>query len=118
MTRQQEWALRAQEQVRSLRGGQHAKKHKTFGMKMPGLIQQSGLVQALVFVQTRVKDDGPAFTNALASVYGARNGQTLIDRSRSAPLPTYLALTRDLIEVATWVRRFVQIELRDVEGEG
>ncbi len=118
MTRQQEWALRAQQQVRDLAATPQRKKHKTFGMKMPGLIQQSGLVQALVFVQTRTGEGGPDFVDALATVYGVANGNALVTASRTADLAQYLALTRDVSEVAIWVRRFVQIEMGDLEAEG
>lgn len=116
MTRQQQWALRSHELVLALKERPDKAKQKTFGMKMPGLIQQSGLIQALVFVQTRGVD-GQVFVNALATVYGAPDGTQLLTNAQRAPLPAYLALSRDMLDVSAWMRRFVQIEMKDVKED-
>ncbi len=120
MTRQQQWATRAHEKVIELAHNQDRAKLKTLGMKMPGLIQQSGLIQALVFVQTRRSGErlfGEFFVDAVASVYGSESGRQLIDVTQKALLPEYLAMSRDIIEVSTWIRRFVQIEMKDIKEE-
>lgn len=115
MTRQQQWALRAHDQVKMLRDAPGRAKFKTFGLKAPNLIRQSGLVQALVFLQSRHGQEGEAFVEALAKVHGAENAAALSDAAKMCSLPEYLALSRDLLEVSTWVRRFVQIEMADID---
>jgi CRISPR-associated protein Cmr5 len=94
-------------------------KYKTFSLKMPSLIQTSGLIQALVFVESRGAD-GKAFCDDLAAVYSSTGGKalshkTLREKAQIEPLQGYLALTADMIHVAIWFRRFAQIEFKDVD---
>jgi|LSQX01.2.fsa_nt_gb CRISPR-associated protein Cmr5 len=114
MTRQQQWAIRAHQQVLQLKTKSEKGKHKTYAMKLPGLIHQSGLVQTLAFLRTR-EAGGRDFVDAVASVYGARSGDVLVQRVQNAALPEYLAMSRDVVSVAEWIRRFVQIEMQDID---
>jgi CRISPR/Cas system CMR-associated protein Cmr5 small subunit len=111
-TRQQRWSRGALERVILHKGKADEAKFKTLCMKMPGLIKQAGLVQALVFMQSREKELGKGFVNDLAGVLG---DQKLLATAQAAELPTYLALTNDASQVAIWFRRFAQIEL---SGDG
>lgn len=116
-TRQQRWSLAAHKAVKSFRGDTDASKLKPLCMKAPALIQRSGAVQAVAFLQSR-KHVGDKFTDALAGVLTpGEKGQNLLERAQNMDLPEYLALTRDLLEVAAWFRRFAQVELGDVEEE-
>ena len=123
MTRQQKWSLKAFEKVSAVKDG-HRKadkaKYKTFSLKMPSLIQTSGLIQALVFIESRGGDDGKAFCDDLAAVYSSAGGKSLDRESlrkqaQEAGLQDYLALTENMIHVAIWFRRFAQIELQAEE---
>jgi len=118
MTRQQDWARRAHKLVHNRAKGtkDERAKYKTHCMKLPTLLQQSGLIQALVFLRTR-ENPGPAFCDEIAVVYGRSelsDGAALVSRAENAPLPEYLALSRDIADVSVWFRRFAQIELADV----
>ena len=122
MTRQQKWSLKAFEMVSSVKSD-HRKvdkaKYKTFSLKMPSLIQTSGLIQALVFIESR-GGDGKAFCDDLAAVYSSAGGKSLDRESlrkqaQEAGLQDYLALTENMIHVAVWFRRFAQIEFKDVD---
>ncbi len=125
MTRQQTWSLKAFEKVSSVAKEKHdAKpnkaKYKTFSLKMPSLIQTSGLIQALVFIESRGGEDGKAFCDDLAAVYASAGGkvlnrESLRKQAQTEGLQGYLALTDDMIHVAIWFRRFAQIEFRDVD---
>lgn len=123
MTRQQQWSLKAFEKVSAVAKSQNEgrkAKYKTFSLKMPSLIQTSGLIQALVFIESRGGDDGKAFCDDLAKVYSSAGGEslshkTLREKAQTEPLQGYLALTDDMIHVAIWFRRFAQIELQGAE---
>ncbi len=116
MMRQQTWSLRALEHVQAVRSRpeEQQRKYKTLCMKMPGMVQRSGLIQALVFVQAREKM-GAEFCDDLAEIYGAESGNKLRGSVQSAELEEYLAMSRDLLEVSAWMRRMAQIELADIE---
>ena len=120
MTRQQRWAKLALERVRDHKGKGSESKYKTLCMKMPALLKQSGLVQSLAFMRAR-DDIGKVFCDELATTYGllATNdksaGEVLQDQAQNAELPVYLVLSRDLIEVSVWFRRFAQSELKEVD---
>ena len=120
MTRQQRWAKLALERVRDYQGKDSESKYRTLCMKMPSLLKQSGLVQSLAFMRAR-DDIGKVFCDELATTYGllATNdksaGEVLQDQAQNAELPVYLVLSRDLIEVSVWFRRFAQSELKEVD---
>ena len=116
-TRQQRWSLASHQAVKSFRGDAAAKKLKPLCMKAPALIQRSGAVQAIAFLQSR-KEVGDRFSNGLAGALNpGEKGAKLLERAQKMDLPEYLALTRDLLEVAAWFRRFAQVELADVEED-
>jgi CRISPR-associated protein Cmr5 len=120
MTRQQTWAKEAYARVAAHVGKTDVREYRTLCMKMPVLIMQSGLVQALAFMRSR-GDLGKTFSGDLASVYGitgADPGKGLMETAQGADeLTLYLALTRDIIDASTWLRRFAQSEL-PAGGEG
>ena len=112
VTRHQRWSAGALERVKARKSGGDSSKYRTLCMKMPGLIKQAGLVQALVFMESREKELGKGFVEDLAKVYGSK---TLLADAQKQELAPYLAMTNDLSQIAIWFRRFAQIEL---EGAG
>lgn len=124
-TRAQSWSLVAFERVTSAKADKtvNSGKYRTSCMKMPGLIHQSGLLQALVFQVARDKD-GARYVDDLARAWYHHDARAagaghvgLIQAVQAMELGSYLAATRDLADIAQWFRRFAQIELRDVEGD-
>lgn len=119
-TRQQRWSLSAHQAVLGFAKGtkDKQKKLKTYCMKMPALIQRSGAVQALAFVVSR-GDEGREFIDALAGTYDSKlESRQLLTKAQEADrLSHYLALTRDLLEIAAWYRRFAQIELAGIDED-
>lgn len=88
--------------------------YKPLAKKAPVLVQQSGLVQALVFIQSR-GTVGARLLDDLALVLGrpTGGGAALVSAARTLPTVPYLALTREVIQALVWLRRFVQIEMGD-----
>lgn len=120
MTRQQIWAKHALARVLAQKDKASESKYETLCMKAPALIKQSGVVQALAFLRARSGAEGKTFVDDLAAVYAAGqgipgkfDGGSLQDKAHSADaLVQYLALSRDLIAVSIWMRRFAQSELK------
>jgi CRISPR-associated protein Cmr5 len=130
MTRQQRWSIEALSFIVKIKErGEAAKAEKeefrATCQKLPILIKQSGLVQALAFLYSRQKDKDKnkdkdrdtesverQLCGALAAVYEKDlTGRKLIEKAARAGVSEYLALSRDLIEISTWFRRFAQSEL-------
>ncbi len=120
-SRAQDWSKRAFASVRAMKPpigkkSEAADKYRTACMKMPGLVHQSGLLQALVFVVARDEHGARYCDDLAAALAPGEDHANLIVRAQAAPLVGYLALTRDVLEVAQWLRRFAQIELGDADG--
>jgi len=121
MSRQQKWAEEALKRVSKHKGTDSESKYRTLCLKMPALLKQSGLVQSLAFIRARSGPDGKRFCDELAEVYKAQKadeenaGEVLQKEAQKALLPAYLVLSRDLIDVSVWFRRFAQAELRESE---
>jgi CRISPR type III-B/RAMP module-associated protein Cmr5 len=114
-TRAQEWSARAFEKVRKAAGGGDRDKYRTACMKMPSLIHQSGLLQALVFITAR-DDAGRTFVSDLAvTLEPTSSHEKLIGQAQAADLVPYLKLSREVSDIAQWFRRFAQIELPRLE---
>jgi CRISPR-associated protein Cmr5 len=114
MSRQRTYAHRAHkivtDKVESASGDDLAK-FRTLCMKSPALIQQSGLAQALTFLLAREKQ-GKKFVEALASAWNQQDDKQLHQAALSTEgLLEYMKLTREIIDVAIWFRRFAQIEI-------
>lgn len=121
MTRQQQWAKEALKRVENQKGKATESKYRTLCMKLPSLLKQSGILQSLAFMRAR-DEIGKQFCDELAQVYGVPKegeqsaGEVLQKRAQRAELNEYLVLSRDLIAVSVWFRRFAQAELRDSDG--
>jgi CRISPR-associated protein Cmr5 len=121
MTRQQRWAKHAYQCVLSYKangdkaGEAREKKLATLCMKAPSLLQQAGLVQAIPFLQTR-SDEGKTFVADLARGLDLKSAAELQTTAHGAPLADYMALSHEVIGLATWFRRFAQAELKGDEG--
>lgn len=86
-------------------------KYKTFCMKGPTLLQQSGVMQTVAFCLSRDDDAARGWIYDLQTLIGQAN---LARYAREAALPEYLALSRDAIDAAVWLRRFA---MSPPEGE-
>ncbi len=114
MTRQQQWATDALKRVTAAAGRKDEGEYRTLCMRLPALLQQSGVVQTLTFLHSRGTGSADQVLDDVARAYGVtadNPGIALQQAARKAGLAEYLALSRDLAEVATWLRRFTQSEL-------
>ena len=117
MTRQQRWSREAFQRVGRVSGTAMAPRYNSLARKAPTLIQSAGLMQAITFMISR-GGEGKAYVDDLAGTFDASwSHRNLRSRAESAPLQEYLALTRDLIHIGVWFRRYAQIELGEEEQE-
>lgn len=120
MNRQQIWAKEALERVQGARRSSAAGKYKSACMRGPSLIRQAGAVQGLSFLLA--KSHTRAFAEDVAAIYSKTgesdfDGAALLNAAMERDVARYLALTRDLLEIACWLRRMAQIELSDIKEE-
>ncbi len=122
-TIQQKFAQRIYEQVNTFANDNPGKDNparKEYGAmahKLPVLVRQAGLIQALAYVNTRGKDAHKVLLDHLAQTLGFTRGQFL-QEARHALLPQYMLLTRQTLWALEWYKRFAQSILGVKPGEG
>jgi CRISPR type III-B/RAMP module-associated protein Cmr5 len=117
-SRQQTWAIKAHGEVQNWTKSEKRAKYKTWCRRSASLLQQSGLVQTVVFMQAKGDDGATVVGNAMARVLHLDDNATLatlVEAAKRADTPTYMALTRNLTSVCVWFRRFAEIEIADEE---
>lgn len=109
-TRSQTWAQDAYQRVKEAaqKGGAHPAEYKDMALKFPVLVRQAGLSQALAFVDSRGKEAHKALGDDLARTLGHKGLRDLAEVARKAELLQYLRLTREVLAVAEWYKRFAQ----------
>ncbi len=121
LTRHQSYAARIFEQVNELRekGEKECKKYGSVAHRLPVLIRKAGLAQALAFVEARcgTEGEGQRLLDHLAVVIGEKTRSELLCRSRTASLPDYMHLTRQVLAALFWYKRFAQSVLRVEAGD-
>jgi len=109
-TLQQRYAADVYNKVVNVKGDECIN-HKEYGSmahKLPVLVRQSGLVQALAFVLTRGKEAHKRLLDDLAQTLGRDNGKALFKDAREADLRAYMWLTRCVLVALSWYRRFAE----------
>jgi CRISPR-associated protein Cmr5 len=116
MTREQQRAKSAFERIsRHLNQGQTWRdQYGGMAHKLPVLVRQAGLAQALAFVESRGQDAHKALLEDVAQSMGFSKTE-LLKKSREEKLSEYLRLTREVLAVTQWYKRFSQSVL-DVEA--
>ncbi|MDM7324008.1 MAG: type III-B CRISPR module-associated protein Cmr5 [Thermus sp.] len=112
-TRSQSWAKDAYERVKAIMASENASEYKDMALKFPVLVRQAGLAQALAFVASRGKEAHKSMANDMARTLGHENLLCLMERAHEAELLEYLRLTREVLAVAEWYKRFAQALIED-----
>ncbi len=117
-SREQLYAATIYEQVKAIADAypdEKDKRRKQYGSmahKLPILVRQAGLVQALAFVESRGKDPHKQLLGHLAETVGEGNAGQVLDRSRTAGLEDYMLLTEKTLLALKWYKRFAQSVLK------
>lgn len=113
-TRSQRLAQAAFPRIQSRMQGLREKafdEYRSFVKKFPALIHTCGLAQAVAFALAKQEID---YIEDLAAVLRdsghpeIASAQTLHERARTQPLSGYLRLSRDAINAASWLKRYVE----------
>lgn len=124
-TREQKRAHISFQQVQRLQNETETRR-KAYGRvchKLPVLIRQAGLVQALAFIQAKASDGNERILDHLAeALHQAQvlpNGTrtTLMDTAREADMGPYVYLTREVQALLLWHKRYAQSVLGVDTGE-
>ena len=112
-TLQQQYAGKVYKQVEDFgqeHPGKDNKGRKEYGSmahKLPVLVRQAGLIQALAYVDTRGKDAQKKLLDHLAETLGY-DRTSLLEQARNADLQAYMLLTRKTLWALEWYKRFAQ----------
>jgi len=105
-------------QQRKDRQDKYRKEYRSFAREFPTLVHQCGLAQAVVFAQTK-KDHQLDYVTDLAAVLTAAghadvvSAEALASRTRSLPVAAYVRLSRDALDAAVWLKRYVEALFED-----
>jgi len=93
------------------RVGDAFEEYSTFAKKFPALIHTCGLAQAVAFALAKQQNH---YLEDLTSVLRAAehttipDGASLDERARKSPMSIYLRLSRDALQAAHWLKRYVE----------
>lgn len=79
--------------------------------KFPALIHTCGLAQAVAFALAKKDEEFVGYLAAVLKAVGhlqVTDAKALDQQARTQPLSGYLRLTRDAINAASWLKRYVE----------
>jgi len=109
-TREQMYAERVYNQIYEIyaSGEAYHKKYGSLAHKLPILVRQAGLAQALAFASTRKPPPQQKLLEHLAATVINDTKDALLAQSRQKPMLEYMRLSEDVMLALTWYKRFVQ----------
>lgn len=126
-TQDQERAKDAYDKVREILSNDAKKqaKFKTLALKFPAMVLQCGLLQTLAFyekqkdqeVYTAVKEWLAGRQILSAGQPNQPQQQDFFPQVYEAPLGPYRLLSREALAYGTWLKRAVEVLLKDVRAE-
>jgi len=85
--------------------------YTSFAKKFPALIHTCGLAQAVAFALAKKETDYVADLSVVLNASGhgdINNKSSLHKKSRTTELSSYLRLSRDALNAAGWLKRYVE----------
>ncbi|MBA2682158.1 MAG: type III-B CRISPR module-associated protein Cmr5 [Ktedonobacteraceae bacterium] len=127
LTRDQGYALKAHKHVQKIHDQNEkpeAKKYGVMAHKLPILIHNAGLIQALAFVDARSNTTNKIqkkLLDDLADTIGKENGKQLQQAARDSELVEYILLTKQIMNALLWYKRFAQsildVDVSDIDDD-
>lgn len=122
-TREQVRAAKAHDLVSGVKATAGAREFGRQCLRLPALIHQCGLCQALAFLEAKKRSD---VIDSLAQVVAAPerglDGAAFARKSREAGMTEYQWLTREALRSAQWLKRYCEailnLKLGDTEEAG
>ncbi len=100
-------------QERSRGNEAYRKEYRSFAREFPTLVHQCGLAQAVAFAQAK-KEHQLHYVADLAAVLTAAGHveiatvTALANQTRSLSVTAYVRLSRDALDAAVWLKRYVE----------
>ena len=117
--RSQKYAQRALGLIQKVKDdNKQVKEYRTLALNFPTMILQSGLAQAIGFLQAKGKEEHLLLLAHIAELLG-ENKDSLHKKILEADLSHYQLLTRQAIEAASGLKRYTQALLpkpKDKQG--
>ena len=117
--RSQKYAQRAFGLIQKVKdSNKQVKEYRTLALNFPTMILQSGLAQAIGFLQAKGKEEHLLLLAHIAELLG-ENKDSLHKKILAADLSHYQLLTRQTIEAASSLKRYTQALLpkpKDKQG--
>lgn len=109
-TREQKYAESAYNLISEIgkNGDAYHQKYGSLAHKLPILVRQAGLAQALAFAATRKPAAQQKLLEHIARTVLDSDMDTLLHQSRALPLMQYMHLTDDVMLALTWYKRYAQ----------
>lgn len=88
--------------------------------KFPALIHTCGLAQAVAFALAKKDEEYLRYVAAVLRAAGhteIKDHKQLDEHARTKPLAVYLRLSRDAIQAASWLKRYVEAAAPDDESQ-
>lgn len=110
-TRSQVMAQKAYSRIADRDGGRPTEEYVAFAKRFPALIHTCGLAQAVSFALAKKETD---YLDDLAAVLSACGHDSIADagalaeNSRNTQLSAYFRLSRDALDAAGWLKRYVE----------
>ena len=109
-------------QQRKPKDEKYRKEYRSFAREFPTLVHQCGLAQAVAFALTK-KDHQQDYVTDLAAVLTAgghadvASAEALAEQTRSLPVIAYVRLSRDALDAAVWLKRYVEALFDEKKAE-
>lgn len=115
--RSQKYAQRAYGLIQKVKDdNKQVKEYRTLALNFPTMILQSGLAQAIGFLQAKGKEEHLLLLAHIAELLG-ENKDSLHKKILAADLSHYQFLTRQTIEAASSLKRYTQALLPKPKDE-
>lgn len=126
-TREQQRAALAYETIAAMDAlaAEFKTKYGSLCLKMPAMLQQNGLCQAISFYEAKAGGASPETDerarylrdlSRLALVANAADSSVLASRARNDELDAYLQLSREVMQCAVWLKRYAEAVLKVKPG--
>lgn len=99
------------------KGSKERKQYGAMAHRLPVLVRQAGLMQALTFVHTRGKAGHTALLEDLAQTVSGQGAESFLAECRTDELAGYMWLTRKTMAALEWYKRFAESVLEVTSGE-
>lgn len=113
-TRGQKMAQEAFRRVQA--NGEKSKDYRAFARSFPSLLHQCGLAQAVAFALADKKK--PHRLRYVADLEAVLGKNELEERTRDARVEEYIRLSRDGLDAASWLKRYVEALFGTDDEEG